>query len=633
MKAIHQISHQNLAKTVSQGAGLLTTDGSGGYLWLSQKNLASRYQGWFVNLGGRMYKIIDQITLVEGKPEIDKFKNIWLSDPKTRKGKTNYLQRIKGDLSETFFLSQEEGVLVYETSSRSTFEIFLDVRRAYDLPKWGRSYNVYEKNDFLIIKYENSETAEIIFIAISLKDIDNYETIKEWIEKSCPFDQRRKSPPYNTHIYKILRLKGKRIFIGVGFCEKEAIDRARNSIKTINIKSAKDKIVVKTKTTSKKDNLRTVGSLAQESFLSLLVEDDNKNLGIYAGLPWFFQFWSRDEAVSLKALFKLKQDMAINLGSMLFSEERIGKNGRIPNLREGFYPGSPSESADAVGWTLFRWKNLLFAETKTKKRILFKELVEKTIQLLIKEQTNKKGLAVNGPLETWMDTEFCGDNRSGARIEIQALRLSMYAFAYQITGKNEYKSREQELLKKVRNLFWNGKFLEDGLNDNTIRPNIFLAYYIYPKILNKHDWEICFNYALKSLWLPWGGLASIDKNDSLFMGEHSGENPVSYHRGDSWFWINNIAAISMISLNISKFSEKIDKILKASIKDFLWCTAIGHSSEISSASKFEPTGSISQAWSVSTLIELLDKINKIDLLTKNQYRKGLEDIRGEVGER
>lgn len=110
------------------------------------------------------------------------------------------------------------------------------------------------------------------------------------------------------------------------------------------------------------------------------------------------------------------------------------------------------------------------------------------------------------------------------------------------------------------------------------------------------------------MWLNWGGLATIDKNHYLFQKKHTGANDLSYHRGDSWYWLNNLAAIVMYRVNKIKYRSKINKILEASVNDLLWMGAVGCSSEISSAEKQTSDGCLNQAWSNAMLIELLDEV-------------------------
>ena len=59
----------------------------------------------------------------------------------------------------------------------------------------------------------------------------------------------------------------------------------------------------------------------------------------------------------------------------------------------------------------------------------------------------KEGFETNKERETWMDTSADGnDTRDGVRLEIQALRLSIYRFAYELT-KNKIYNKERRFLK------------------------------------------------------------------------------------------------------------------------------------------------------------------------------------------
>ena len=237
--------------------------------------------------------------------------------------------------------------------------------------------------------------------------------------------------------------------------------------------------------------------------------------------------------------------------------------------------------------------------------------IEKSIiKLCEADRQAGSDFAINGPQETWMDTVWGNDTRSGARIEIQALRLSMYRLAYELSGKDEFKELEQKLKEKVREKFWNGNILADGLDDWTIRPNLFIAAYIYPELLSKDEWSKCFETALPKLWLEWGGLATIDKDNPLFCDNYTGENHQSYHRGDSWFWINNLAAIVMARVDRKLFGNYIDQILDASANDILYQGFIGHHSELSSASEQKSEGCLCQAWSSAMFVELMHELYK-----------------------
>ena len=118
----------------------------------------------------------------------------------------------------------------------------------------------------------------------------------------------------------------------------------------------------------------------------------------------------------------------------------------------------------------------------------------------------------------------------------------------------------------------------------------------------------CFENSLKSLWLGWGGLSTIDINNKLFTDDHTGEINKSYHRGDSWFWLNNLAAIELNKINPKKFQNQIQKIISASTEDILWKGCIGCASELSSAKELKSQGCFNQAWSDAMYIEMVEEI-------------------------
>ncbi|MEM4772848.1 MAG: hypothetical protein QW648_02465, partial [Nanoarchaeales archaeon] len=100
--------------------------------------------------------------------------------------------------------------------------------------------------------------------------------------------------------------------------------------------------------------------------------------------------------------------------------------------------------------------------------------------------------------------------------------------------------------------------------------------------------------------------------DSMFVDKEK-----SMHRGDSWIYLNHIAAICMYNLNKEKYAHYINKILFSSIE---YLKDIGTLPELSSAKERDVSGAISQLWSLSTFVELLKELkidwNKIEELLK-----------------
>jgi glycogen debranching enzyme len=255
-------------------------------------------------------------------------------------------------------------------------------------------------------------------------------------------------------------------------------------------------------------------------------------------------------------------------------------------------PQSEKTNADSIGWLFKRIQD--YKKWDKQELALIKNKLEFSIDKITKNYM-KNGLIYSNPLETWMDTEWAYDNHSGFRIEIQALFLNMLSFAYKLTKKKKYKIQEEKMKELVKRIFFNGVYLIDGFEDWTKRPNVFIAAYIYPGLLSKKEWIVCFKSILKDLWLPWGGLSTIDFENPLFCSKHTGEIPQSYHRGDSWFWLNNLAAIVLHRTDKKVFKNYISKIFKASSNK---C------SELSSASKLSEEGCLYQTWSEAMFVEM-----------------------------
>ena len=351
-----------------------------------------------------------------------------------------------------------------------------------------------------------------------------------------------------------------------------------------------------------------------------LVQEIGAMKGIYAGLYWFPQFWARDELISLKALMHAGKYPLVK--ELLWKHlHHITVEGYLPNR----VPSADLKSADAAGWLWKRvadfisfldQKKLLNRYLTTRDRMFLKRQLRQTI-VGIKNRHMQNGLVVNGNKETWIDTEWGGEVRSGARIEIQAAYLHMLNLMGTLCGltgdkrgKATMALQERSFAQKVRKAFWTGTALKDGSDDATMRPNVFLAYYLYPPLLTDTYWKSCFTAALEKLWNDWGGLSTIDKGHPLFCAQYTGENNRSYHRGDSWYWVNNLAAIALRRADPEKFAPYVKRILDASTYELLWSGIVGYSAELSSSARLESKGCLAQAWSMGMYLELVEEIGK-----------------------
>jgi glycogen debranching enzyme len=562
MKVNHIIDNKKISKDCSSDDSFLVSNKKGDYLWFGSEP-QSRYEGWFCfqEKNNNIYRLIESIS-IEGSSEVDEL--IKYSDRVERK---------RGDVTEKFRLSHNSSVFDYQLNKKRKVNIFFDARESYSS---GNSfdYEVEVKKGVTIINFSKK-----IFLAVKS---EKGSVLKEKITRHYQYDQDRNSYPFNREVFYGLSLYGKRFIFSAGESKKKAVDGLKKRVFS-------DVSCFKEKEADKK--------LAEESLYSLLVST-KKRKGLFAGLPWFFQFWQRDEAVSLKSLTFLKQEQAKEI---------------FFRLLKSFFSKGPRGvlNIDAPGWLFKRADVFLPSLSSSEKRV-----VKRKGKLFIKKISERtvNGFFINNPNETWMDTL----KRDGARIEIQAMILNVYHLLATLSKekkeKNFYIKKEKEMKKRVREAFFENNYLYDGyypetnFKDHTVRPNIFIAYYIYPDLLSEEEWSDCFQKALDCLWLPWGGLSTVDKNSSFFQEKHTGEDSRSYHQGDSWFFLNNLVALVLYRNNKEKFKDYIKKIKEASKEELMWMGAVGCHGEVSSAEKLESRGCLNQAWSSAMYLEMISEV-------------------------
>ncbi len=532
----------------------LISNKKGDYLWVKDYP-KSRYEGWFCRLSNNLYKIIESIE-VEDKGDLLEIEN-----------RFSCIEKKWKNITETFYLQSNKNVFSYILSTEKQIKIFLDVRESYSSSPSAK-FDTEERGDFLILKFDNG-----IYLAVKGK---NKKIIEDKISRYYEYDKKRNSPPFNREVCFGISLYGKEFTFIVTQSKEEIYS-------LINQKYSEEAL---------KNDEKDVSVMCAKKSLDNLIHEESP--GVFAGLPWFFHFWQRDEAISLKSVVEINPE--------------IGKK-IIFRLLENYNEKGPRGvvNADAIGWIFQRINEFIYIFNSKEKSII-KNYLNKYIEESLWNST-KDSFAITKLYETWMDTL----DRSGARIEIQAMRLNAYSLASVLSIRSKereiYEKLEIELKQKTRDYFFDGTNLFDGYLpkekklDKKITPNIFIAAYIYPSLLTEKEWCTVFDNALKELWLDWGGVSSISIKDINFHKTHTGENPESYHQGDSWFFINNLTAIVLYHFNKKKYRKYIQKILDASEEEILWKGAIGCHTEVSSAESLDSNGCVNQAWSNAMYLE------------------------------
>ncbi len=545
----------------------------------------------------------------------------------------NNVETNKIEVFDSFYLSPTGG-LIYEIENyEGNISLKVDFREMNDFSTIGRYYNSYKKDGILFLEYtkkdsrDESKTNYKLIMGIKTVNFD-YSIIGEWEEMIYSYSKNRSSK-YSLYIYDYLRINvdcigsNKRILFGFGFTEEEVksqielIEKYQNDLENMDKNLYDDLTKIKTFSNPISEDLLNSYRISNNAIYRFLRQDriEKKPLGLVAGFPWFAQIWARDELIALRAF--------INNGEYSLVKERffdyLNKINNCGGLLPRLNIDGSLYSADGVFWLSKRIMDLIHKLDSESKlfevlsiddlKYIYNTFLESFYKIIEKYWDVKKELLKANDGDPWMDTihvEY--------PLDMQVLLMefvSNLAFIGKIIGEEDldrFLNLENLLREKIRSEYYNGYYLYQEPNSKLITSNIFLAYYIYPDLFLKKEWELIFENSLKVLENKKGLISTISRFDPNFKGEYSGENNESYHNGDSWYWINNIAAIAMFDLNEFKFKPYISKILVNSSNDILKMGCIGFGSELSSANRVFAEGSLAQLWSSSTFIEMIDFI-------------------------
>lgn len=574
---------------------LLTNTKGSFFYW--QEDPTSRYHGLFVRENGVMLKTIAGLRL-----------GVRMAAKRVTNRFFSFEIERQGGVRETFFLDPDSNSLVWQANEAITLSVLLDGKEIFDNSEMGRFYEIGAQEGCVIIEFIKREDGSLkrrFFMAIA--GLGGSKVKNEWIQERYAWDCARNDPPFDRYVFHAADFFGKKFVFSVAQEKDAAIAEAKrvyDNAETIkkSLDAEGERFAHKYGQSIGDEEIRMAYCASKYSLQHMEVKDEWKNSeGLYAGIPWFAQFWLRDFAISSSQLVP-------SVARAIFV--RYLNQWVVKGTLRGYAGPGELACADTEG-LFFRCAAHLMQIG-----VLQGEEARKTKELLtsfMKDELPARmhdGLVHNGLKETWMDTEYQGFGRQGARIEIQALTLAMMRFAGVLMKDTTYFLKEAELLRAVRTAFWDGAMLADGAGDATQRPNIFLAHHFYPDLLLRHEWEKAFESALKELWLSWGGIASIAKTHPSFCGDDRGcdDRNRSYHHGDTWFFINNYAALSLFEINAEKFRPYIDALLSASTNDILWEGALGHHSEVSSAEHYVPRGCLAQSWSAASYCDAIDRV-------------------------
>jgi len=294
---------------------------------------------------------------------------------------------------------------------------------------------------------------------------------------------------------------------------------------------------------------------------------EQQGMGIYAGLPWFNEYWGRDMFISMPGTCLVSGQFGVAKQILLDFAKFQDKNpesptyGRIPNRANP--EGILYNTTDGTPRFVIQAFELLEYSGDTAFVGEIYPAVKLSIDASCRNFTDDKGYLTHADADTWMDVKrngIPGSPRGNRANDIQALwygQLEAGSRLAELVGDKESAERWLRLAGEIRSNFEHdycdkeGNMVYDHLNsdgtpDKQFRPNQLYCFEMigdeeFKKKVTRRCWE--------ELTYPWG-VASLAQWDTQFHPQHENwhyyHKDDAYHNGTVWLWNNGVAMQRMI---------------------------------------------------------------------------------------
>ena len=289
--------------------------------------------------------------------------------------------------------------------------------------------------------------------------------------------------------------------------------------------------------------------------------------GIYAGLPWFNEYWGRDMFISMPGAclvtgqFDVAKEILKDFAKLQDTDPSSETYGRIPNRAN--LEGILYNTTDGTPRFVIQAYELAKYSGDTEFLADLYPAIKMSIDASIKNYTDEKGYLTHADADTWMDVKrngIPGSPRGNRANDIQALWYGQLVAGAEIaaimddTGSaEEWSGLAQVLASNFEHDFCSqgGALIYDHLNadgsaDLQVRPNQLYCFDLvsdseFKQRVTRDVWE--------ELVYPWG-VSSLAQWDLQFHPQHENWNYYhkddAYHNGTIWLWNNGIAMQRMI---------------------------------------------------------------------------------------
>jgi glycogen debranching enzyme len=356
-----------------------------------------------------------------------------------------------------------------------------------------------------------------------------------------------------------------------------------------------------------------------------------KTKGIFAGLPWFNNYWGRDSFISLPGAtyvignFSDARDVLRSYATFQELDSMNTNYGRIPNLAT---PQSVIyNTADGAPWFVRSLAEYVRYSGDTAFAREMYTVVVRSIDGTLRHHCDSLGFLTHADAESWMDA--VGPNgpwspRGNRANDVQALWYQQltagrqFARIYQDSAAflrwtevaEKLRTNFAEYFVDAKNKLIVDHLTQDGTPSGELRPNQLFALdmplpeQVRTSVVKTVLSQLVFEH----------GTATLSQNDSNFHPYH--ESPpfyvkdAAYHNGTVWTWLNGAAIHAAARYDLQNVvfpmtMNSVHQILRRGTVGALSELLDAHPRKNANAATYsEPrlSGTYSQAWSLAEFI-------------------------------
>jgi len=352
--------------------------------------------------------------------------------------------------------------------------------------------------------------------------------------------------------------------------------------------------------------------------------------GIFAGLPWFNNYWGRDSFIALAGAtlvngnFGLAREILLSYAKFQLRDSTDWRDGRIPNR---VMPGEIIyNAADGTGWFVRACRDYLHYSGDSGFAGVIYPVIERALAGAFRHRVDSLGFLTHRDAETWMDAvgpDGPWTPRGDRAVDIQALWYQELLAGIEIghlAGKESHlKAWQNAAIKLKQNFpryFWDpgsGTLVDhlnsDGSRDRQLRPNQFFALSVpsLPLLPSAQQHSILRNVVPKLVY-PYG-VASLWQGDEAFHPYHHHEpfyvQDAAYHNGTVWTWLSGPVISAMVAAGAESLAFFL---MKDAAGQILHRGSYGTQSELLDATPHPGesyprlSGTPSQAWNLAEFL-------------------------------